>query len=169
MSETTPSTTHVRLIGGPEDWREQLLDHLTEADLQAPRESLGGYLISSHVPADHPDPGARAVYEPDSEPMRADLWFFRGWVPLGPYDPELRRADRHQGVTVVLDHDGLVVEWTSDDGVHRVDRVLAHWEASGEDDLGADVWHVRSAGVDWELRHHAPDMWDAGQLLTSET
>ncbi|MER6625968.1 hypothetical protein [Streptomyces sp. NPDC000931] len=166
MSETTPSTTtHVRLIGGPADWREQLLDHVTDEELAGPREELGGYLISSHVPPGHPDPGARAVYEPDSEPARADVWFFRGWMPTGPDDLELRRADHHQAVTVLLDDGCLPVEWATDDGgLHRVERFLAHWQASGEDDLGADVWHVHSAGHDWELRHHGPDMWEAGRL-----
>lgn len=166
MSATTSSpTTAVRLVGGPDDWHEQHLDHLTEADLQAPRESLGGYLISSGVPAGHPDPGARAVYEPDAEPASVTVWFFRGWVPVGPTDLELRRPDHHQAATVTLDEDQLPAAWSTDDGGrHRVDRVLAHWEANGEDDLGFDAWHVRSEEADWELRCHAPDMWEAGLL-----
>lgn len=165
MSATTPSvTTAVRLVGGPDDWHGQTLDHLTETDLRAPREDLGGYLLSDHIPADHPDPGARAVYEPNAEPWPADIWFFRGWVPSWVGDPELRRTDHHQAVDVTLDSEGLPTGWTLDDGGRRVDRVLAHWQATGEDDLGFDVWHVRSAGVDWELRRHAPDMWEAGRL-----
>lgn len=167
MSETTtPSTTTaVRLVGGPDDWHGQVLTHVSAAELAGPRDALGGYLISSHVPDGHPNPGARAVYEPDREPAPSTIWFFRGWVPWSPADPESRRADRHQAVDVTLDTDDIPAGWATDDGSRqRVDRVLAHWQATGEDDLGFDVWHVRSEEADWELRHHAPDMWEAGRL-----
>ena len=50
-----------------------------------------------------------------------------------------------------------------DGGRHRVDRILAHWQSSGEDQLAPDVWHVRSGGTDWELLSH-PGHWQAGPL-----
>ena len=127
------------------------------------------YLVSTCVPPGHPDPGARAVYEPDREPAPADVWFFRGWVPAGPADAESRTADHHQPVDVSLDGDGLPIEWVEDNGArHRVDQGLAHWEATGEDQLAPDVWHVRSNGVDWELRHDVADVWEAGLLPVIE-
>ena len=168
MSETqtpSPTTATVRLVGGPDDWRGATLNHLSAEELAAPRESLGAYLVSTCVPKSHPDPGARAVYEPNLRPAPAHVWFFRGWVPAGPADAELRIADHHQAVDVTLDDDQLPTAWATDDGGrHRVDRLLAHWEANGEDDLGFDVWHVREGSTDWELRHHAPEMWEAGLL-----
>lgn len=173
MSETTtPSTTTtaaVRLVGGPDDWHGQVLTHVSAAELAGPREALGGYLVSDCVPADHPDPGARAVYEPDPEPASATIWCFRGWVPSWSGDSELRRADHHQAVDVTLDGDQLPIAWaTGDGGRRRVDRILAHWPATGEDDLGFDVWQVRSGDGDWELRHHLGDRWEAGLLPAIE-
>jgi len=161
----SPTTATVRLVGGPADWRETTLTHLSPEELAGDRETLGAYLISSCVPLGHPDPGARAVYEPNREPAPADVWFFRGWVPWSTADPESRRADHAQAVDVTLDEDQLPTAWATGDGRrHRVDRILAHWPASGEDDLGFDVWHVHSGDGDWELRCHAPDMWEAGLL-----
>src|SRR5699024_2536725 len=165
MSETTtPSATvPVRLVGGPADWHEATLTVHTAAELADPRESLGTYLISNHVPEGHPDPGARAVFEPDAEPATADVWFFRGWFPYGPDDPEHRRADHHEPVDVDVDGH-LPAGWTTDDGGrHRVDRILAHWQASGAAQLAPDVWHVRADGADWELLSH-PGRWQAGPL-----
>ena len=168
MSETqtpSPTTATVRLVGGPDDWRGATLNHLSAEELARPRESLGAYLVSTCVPQSHPDPGARAVYEPDTEPAPAGIWFFRGWVPAGPEDAESRTADHHQAVDVTLDSDGLPIEWIEGTGTrHRVDQGLAHWEASGEDQLAPDVWHVRSGGQDWELRRDVADMWEAGLL-----
>lgn len=166
MSETvpSPSMTTVRLVGGPDDWREQTLTHLTETDLAGPRDSLGAYLVSSLVPADHPDPGARAVYEPDVEPGSPRVWFFRGWSPFSPTGAELRTADHRQGVDVILDGDQIPTEWVTDAGDrYRVDRILGHWEATGENDLAPDWWHIRSASRDWELLAH-PGHWEAGLL-----
>lgn len=168
MSETTtpsPTTATVRLVGGPDDWHGQALTHLSPEELAAPRENLGSYLISTCVPPGHPDPGARAVYEPDREPARSDVWFFRGWVPWAGWDAETRQAEHHQAVDVTLDTGDIPTGWVTDEGErHQVDRVLAHWQATGEDQLAPDVWHVRSNGVDWELRHDVADMWEAGQL-----
>ena len=172
MSETqtpSPTTATVRLVGGPDDWRGATLSHLSAEELAGPREGLGAYLLSTCVSHGHPDPGARAVYEPDMGEAPADVWFFRGWVPIGPEDAELRTADHHQAVDVTLDGDGLPVEWTEDTGTrHRVDQVLAHWQSTGEDQLAPDVWHVRSNGMDWELRHYIADMWEAGPLPATE-
>lgn len=171
MSETqppSPTTTHVRLIGGPDDWHRVTLTHLSSAELAAPRETLGSYLVSTCVPPGHPDPGARAVYEPDVHPALANIWFFRGWVPAGPADAESRTTDHHQAVDVTLDTDYIPTGWVTDDGGrHRVDRILAHWQASGEDDLAPDVWHVCSGDQDWVLLAH-PGHWEAGQLLAEE-
>ncbi|MFC9941360.1 hypothetical protein [Nocardiopsis alba] len=166
---TTPSpTAAVRLIGGPADWSGKTLTHMTVDELAGPRESLGSYLISSHVPADHPDLGARAVYEPNGERWPADLWFFRGWAPAGPEDAELRTADQVVPVDVETDTVGIPTEWVTDEGErHRVERILAHWQASGEDQLAPDVWHVRTAsGTDHELREH-PGHWEAGHLTNN--
>lgn len=172
MSKTptpSPTTATVRLVGGPDDWRGQALTHLSPEELDAPREALGVYLVSTCVPPGHPDPGARAVYEPDTAPAPADVWFFRGWVPVGPADAELRTTDHHQAVDVTVDGDGLPIEWTDDRGTrHRVDQGLAHWQSTGEDQLAPDVWQVRSSGQDWELRHCAADMWEAGPLPATE-
>ena len=167
MSETqtpSPTTATVRLVGGPDDWRGATLTHLSAEELAGPREGLGAYLVSTCVPPGHPDPGARAVYEPNMEPAPADVWFFRGWVPVGPEDTESRTADHHQAVDVTLDSDGLPIEWVEDSGTrHCVDQGLAHWQSTGEDQLGFDVWHVRSHDGDWELRAH-PGRWEAGRL-----
>ncbi|MET9713345.1 hypothetical protein [Nocardiopsis alba] len=168
MSETTSpvpnETVPVRLIGGPDDWHGQDLTIHTAAELAGPREALGTYLISNHVPAGHPDPGARAVFEPDSEPAPATTWFFRGWFPYGPHDLENRTADQIVPVDVESDEEGLPTGWVTDEGErHRVDRILAHWQANLEDDLGFGVWHVRSGGADYELRAH-PGHWEAGRL-----
>lgn len=172
MSETqtpSPTTATVRLVGGPDDWRGATLAHLSPEELNAPRENLGSYLVSTCVPPGHPDPGARAVYEPDREPAPADVWFFRGWVPWAGWDAETRRATEHQAVDVDLDTDRIPIGWVTDEGErHRVDRVLVHWQATGEDQLAPDVWHVRSNGVDWELRHDVADMWEAGRLPATE-
>lgn len=161
---TTPSATvPVRLIGGPDDWHGQDLTIHTAAELAGPREALGTYLSSNHVPEGHPDPGARAVYEPDAEPAPATLWFFRGWFPYGPHDLENRTADQHAPADIETD-DGLPTGWVTDEGErHRVERILAHWEGASENDLAADVWHVRSGGADYELRAH-PGHWEAGRL-----
>jgi hypothetical protein len=160
----TPPTATVRLVGGPDDWRGKTLDHLTAADLDSPRESLGSYLISNCVPDGHPDPGARAVYEPNAEPAPVGVWFFRGWFPVGSADAELRTADQHEPVDVETDDDGLPTGWVTDEGERsRVQRILAHWEGPSENDLAVDVWHVRSDGADYELLSH-PGHWEAGRL-----
>jgi len=172
MSETSSpasATVSVRLIGGPADWHGQTLNIHTAEDLAAPRETLGAYLISSGVPASHPDPGARAVYEPDDEPGLADVWFFRGWVPVGPDDPEQLRADHVEDVEMVLDDDGLPVSWIGlVGGAVAVDRVHAHWQATGEGHLAPDVWQVQATGEAgprmWELRDHLGDRWEAGPI-----
>jgi len=169
MSETTPSAVvPVRLIGGPEDWHGATLSTHTAQELAGPREDLGTYLISSHVPHDHPDPGARAVYEPDAEPGRADLWFFRGWVPLEPADAESRSPEREVDLEVHVDDDGLpvaIVAREVPDDVIRVVRVLAHWQASGQDQLAPEgVWHVATRDGDWYLASHLGDRWTGGPL-----
>ena len=171
MSETTtPSeAVVVRLIGGPPDWNGQILTHVSAAELAGPREALGGYLVSSHVPPGHPDPGARAVYEPSIDPVPAYLWFFGGWVPYWSGDPEERRGKEHELIGVESDADYLPVAWVGESGGrHRVDQVLAHWPATGENDLAPDAWHVRSAGQDWELLHYYPDHWKAAPLPAIE-
>ncbi|MFD3688736.1 hypothetical protein ACFWTE_28405, partial [Nocardiopsis sp. NPDC058631] len=88
MSETTtPSeTVPVRLVGGPADWHGQTLTIHTREELEGPRDALGTYLISSGVPADHPDPGARAVYEPGGCPDPGRV------RPAGPDDGPLGAA-----------------------------------------------------------------------------
>lgn len=168
MSETAPSpVVPVRLIGGPEDWHGTTLDIYTEQELAAPRESLGAYLISDHVPLGHPDPGARAVFEPNARPAPADLWFFRGWVPVGPTDAEHRSPEREADLDVHVDDDGLpvaVVDRAVPSDVIRVVRVLAHWQASGEDHLAPDVWHVLTRDGDWGLFRHLGDRWTGGRL-----
>ena len=167
MNETpppSPATAIVRLVGGPDDWRETTLTHLSPEELAGDRETLGAYLVSSCVPLGHPDPGARAVYEPNADPYPPSVWFFRGWVPWWHGDPEERRADHHEQADVEVG--GLLpTEWVTENGIrHRVDRILAHWQASGDDQLAPDVWHVRSGDQDWELYHHGVDMWEAGRL-----
>lgn len=173
MSETTShpqtaaETVPVRLLGGPADWHRRVLTDLyTDADLSGPRERLGTYLISSGVPADHPDPGARAVYEPDAEPAPSDLWFFRGWFPAGPTDPEHRTPDHEVDLVVTVDGEGLPTALTPAGGeAVPVDRVLAHWEGTGEDDLGPEgVWHVATPAGDWCLSRHLGDRWTGGAL-----
>ncbi|MFJ6022955.1 hypothetical protein ACIQFP_26725 [Nocardiopsis alba] len=170
MSDTTtPSpTVIVRLIGGPDDWRDRTLTHVTADELTGPRESLGSYLISSCVPHGHPDPGARAVYEPNADPWPITTWFFRGWFPYGPHDLESRFSGRGVPVDVETD-DGLPTGWVTDEGErHNVERILAHWQANPENDLAADVWHVASDdGSDYELLSH-PGHWEAGQLPAVE-
>ncbi|MBB5495803.1 hypothetical protein [Nocardiopsis metallicus] len=172
MTTNTPSAAvPVRLIGGPDDWHGQTLSHMTATELEAPREALGSYLVSNCVPATHPDPGARAVYEPNAEPWPCTLWFFRGWVPFGPGDPEGRIATHLFDVDVVTDHEGIPLSWSEQESgeAGTVTRVLAHWEATGEDDLGADVWHVATgAGPDVVLRRYVGDLWEAGPLPTLE-
>jgi|SRR5690625_333006 len=170
----TPSGSEpvsVRLIGGPPDWHEQTLDIYTAADLAAPREELGTYLISSAVPAGHPDPAARADYSPNDEPWPAHIWFFRGWIPYSPGDPEAGSAAHHHPVEMTVDGDGLPARWTHHGEEHTVDRVLAHWQSTGEDHLAPDVWQVEAtsphgSGV-WELHHHVGDMWEAGPIYVS--
>src|SRR5690625_3998679 len=115
MTTNTPSGSEpvsVRLVGGPADWHEQTLDIYTAEDLSAPREELGTYLISNAVPAGHPDPAARADYSPNDEPWPSTIWFFRGWIPYSPVDPEARHADHHQEVELAVDSDGLPARWT---------------------------------------------------------
>ena len=164
----TDSVT-VRLVGGPADWHEATLDIYTAEDLAAPREELGTYLISTGVPAGHPDPAARADYSPNDEPWPAHIWFFRGWIPYSPGDPEAGSAEHHHPVEMVVDGDGLPARWTDHTGAtHTVDRVLVHWQSTGEDHLAPDVWQVEAtsphgSGV-WELRHHVGDMWEAGPI-----
>lgn len=173
MSQTTtpsPTSIEVHLVGGPDDWHGATLTHVSAEELDGPREALDAYLISSHVPEDHPAPAALANYGPNLDTgWSARMWFFRGWTPPGPSDPEHRRAEHHQGVDVEVDSEGLVASWITDDGTrHRVDRVLVHQEASGEDDLAPGTWHVRSvAGEEWELLAH-PGHWEAGMLPAME-
>lgn len=178
MSANTPSPASpeasvqhvpVLLVGGPPDWDGKTLSGVyTQADLTGPRESLGTYLISSGVPDDHPDPGARAVYEPAPEPGAANVWFFRGWFPVGPHDPELRTPARETDVDVVLARYGLPAAFTpvgTPGETLSVQRVLAHWSATGEDDLAPDVWHVATpAGADWCLSDHGGGRWTGGEL-----
>ena len=149
MSETqtpSPTTATVRLVGGPDDWRGATLNHLSAEELAAPRESLGAYLVSTCVPKSHPDPGARAVYEPNLRPAPAHVWFFRGWVPAGPADAELRIADHHQAVDVTLDDDQLPTAWATDDGGRH--RGLAR--TLDELTVGVLGWLARSARSDLE-------------------
>ena len=163
MTNSSSETVTVRLVGGPDDWHTRTLDHVTVGELDGSREALGAYLISSHVPPGHPDPGARAVYEPNTDPWPANLWFFRGWIPWAGWDTESRRATEHTRAEVVLDADGLPARWEGPGGVsHRVERILVHWQ-SVEDPLEPDVWHVRAGGRDWELREHIA-RWDVGPL-----
>lgn len=167
MSETTtPSQTPtVRLIGGPDDWDGEIMTHVSAAELAGPRAALGGYLVSNRVPHGHPDPGARAAYEPSNEPIPAHLWLFQGWVPYWPEAPEERRGQGHALVDVECDADHLPVSWVDEaGGRHRIDRVLVHLPATGEDDLAPNMWHVRSSEQDWELLHEAPDRWRAAPL-----
>ena len=168
MSDRTSSATtvSVRLVGGPDDWHGKTLDIYTREELAAPRESLGACLISNGVPAGHPDPGARAVYEPNGEPFPAQVWFFRGWMPFGPDDPEGRLPERLVDVEVTTTAEGLPVWWADANGAqHPVVRILAHWQATGEDPLAPDVWHVATAGgADIALHRHIGDMWQAGAL-----
>ena len=161
MTNTPSESVSVRLIGGPPDWHEQTLDIYTAADLDAPREELGTYLISSAVPAGHPDPAARADYSPNDSPWPATLWFFRGWIPYSPVDPEARTAEHHHEVQMVVDEDGLPARWADTTGAeHTVDRVLVHWQS--EDD-SPDVWQVEATSGVWELRRHG-HTWEAGPL-----
>ncbi|WP_047870457.1 hypothetical protein [Nocardiopsis sp. RV163] len=167
MSDHTTSvaTVSVRLVGGPDDWHDKTLDGIyTAGDLAGSRDSLGTYLISSSVPAGHSDPGARAVYEPNDVPFPADVWFFRGWVPSSPADPE-RRTPEHLVDVEVSTVGGVPQEWVDADGAHYVLRILAHWQATGEDQLAPDVWHVATTrGADIALHRHIGDVWQAGPL-----
>lgn len=172
MTNTPSEPTPVRLVGGPLDWHEVTLDIYTAQDLAAPRATLGTCLISNAVPAGHPDPGARANYSPNTGPWPANLWFFRGWVPYAPVDPEEQHAEQLKDVDLVVDTDRLPARWTDHAGTeYRVDRVFAHWQATGENDLAPDVWQVEAtssqgSGV-WELHRHVGDMWEAGPMYGS--
>jgi hypothetical protein len=61
----------VELVGGPWDGHHQEL--MTTADLNAPRETLGAWLVVDGCTA-------RAVYEPDPPPAPPTVWRFRGWA-----------------------------------------------------------------------------------------
>ena len=167
MTETrilSPIATDVLLVGGPDDWHLRTLTQMTPEELAGPREELGVQMVSTRVPHDHPDRGARAFYEPAREPAPVNIWFFRGWVPWSGWDAETRRATEHQAVDVAVDDHGIPTHWTDEhDDRHFVDRTLVYWDATGESDLGFDVWHVRSHDGDWELRAH-PGHWEAGRL-----
>lgn len=169
-TSTSPLIAPVHLVGGPDDWHGRTLDIYTPADLAAPRDTLGTYLISDGVPRSHPDPGARAVYSPN-DALPAALWFFRGWFPSSPSDPEHRQADELAPVSsVALDAWSLPTGWEHQGVRHTVARVLAHWQA--EDNLAA-LWHVRAAeegspGRDWALRQEQDGQWSAGPLPAIE-
>lgn len=161
---TDPSVT-VRLVGGPDDWHERTLDHVI-SPLAGPRDALGAYLISAHVPPGHPDPAARAIYEPDVDPsMPADVWWFRGWFPTAP---EVEVTGRTAVDGVVTDKLGVPVYWHRDgdaEAIFEASRLLTHWEA--EQDRPA-VWRVRALAPDgstgeWELCEAAGE-WTAGPL-----
>jgi hypothetical protein len=88
---------------------------------------------------------------------------------MGPNDREQLRADHVEDVELVVDDDGLPVRWIGlEDGTVTVDRVHAHWQASGEDQLAPDLWQVQATGAEgprmWELRSHLGDRWEAGRL-----
>ena len=173
MTTNTPSGSEpvsVRLVGGPADWHEQTLDIYTAEDLAAPREELGTYLISEAVPAGHPDPAARADYSPNYGDWPVTLWFFRGWIPYSPWDPEAGSAEHHHPVEMTVDGDGLPARWVDHTGqaTHTVDRVLVHWQSTGEAIDSPDVWQVEAtsphgSGV-WELRWYVGGSWEAGPL-----
>ena len=169
MSEHTPrpaDTVPVRLVGGPLDWHGQVLDDMyTADDLAGPREELETYLPSDHVPRDHPDPGALALYAPDDAPARPDVWHFRRWVPDWPGSAERRRPAAVRELAVDTD-DGLPAAVTDParpgDRV-RVVRVLAHWEhpAGGG---RTDIWHVATRDGDMHLEHRPGRGWAGGAL-----
>lgn len=169
MTNTPSEPIPVRLIGGPLDWHEATLDIYTAQDLAVPRATLGTCLISNAVSAGHPDLGPRANYSPNTAPWPAHLWFFRGWEPYAPVDPEDQHAEQLQHVDLVVDTDELPEQWTDRLGAeHRGDRIFAHWQATGENDLAPDVWQVEAASSQgsrvWELHHHASEMWEAGPM-----
>src|SRR5699024_5783092 len=136
MTTNTPSGSEpvcVRLVGGPADWHEQTLDIYTAEDLAAPREERGTYLISEAVPAGHPDPAARADYAPRYGDEPGTLRVCRGWRPSAPGDPEAGSAEHHRPVEMTVDGDGLPARWVDGTGAnHTVDRVLVHWQSTGE-------------------------------------
>ena len=139
MNETpppSPTTAIVRLVGGPDDWRETTLTHLSPEELAGDRETLGAYLVSSCVPPGHPDPGARAVYEPNADPYPPSVWFFRGWGPGGTETP--KRADHHEQADVEVGVSQPSGSPKTASATVRSD--LAHWQASGDDQLAPDVW-----------------------------
>src|SRR5699024_12723955 len=70
-------------------------------------------------------------------------WFFRGWIPYSPGDPEAGSADHHHEVAMTVDGDGLPARWTDHTGEnHTVDRVLVHWQSTAEAIDSPDVWQV---------------------------
>lgn len=139
----------------------------TGADLTRPREDVGTALLSEHVPEGHPDPGARALYEPDAEPAIPSVWYFRGWVPDWPGSAERRRPTAVHALAVDVDDDGLPTAFTAparpSDRV-RVVRVLAHWDHITDDGDAVDVWHVVTRDGDHHLEHHFVDGWAGGVL-----
>lgn len=162
---TTPGlgTTHALLIGGPDDWH----GHLHAADLTTPREDQGTYLITNGVPTTHPDPGARAVYEPDDHPdAPAYRWYFRGFFPIAPDAHENRNPTTTEPAAVALGEHDLPAIVVTDTGEYTVDRILAHWQADTTTDPA--VWHVTTTGpegrLDWQLEEHPAHRWTAGTL-----
>lgn len=170
---TNPSeTVTVRLVGGPDDWHERTLDHLTADELAQPRESLGAYLVSDHVPEGMADPAARASYSPDTHPQApAHVWWFRGWVPTCPAAPEHLEITARAAVDgVATDRMGAPVYWHQEGqegtgAIFEADRLLVHWEA---EEAQPAVWRVRALAPDgstgaWELCE-AGGEWTAGPL-----
>lgn len=171
MSEPTPrfdNTVPVRMVGGPDDWHNQLIEGFyTGTDLAGPREDLEVFLPTDHGPQGHPDPDALAVYRPDGEPARPDVWFFRGWMPDWPGSPEHRRPQAVRDLAVDVDNDGLPTALTDPtrpaDRV-RVVRVLAHWDRTTETGDALDIWHVLTRDGDHHLEHRLGEGWVGGVL-----
>lgn len=168
MNDHPSDALPIRLIGGPEDWHGQVLDdHYAGADLAGPREELGAVLASVCVPSDHPDPDARALYEPDDEPAIPSRWFFRGWVPDWPGSAERRRPADLRELAVEVDDDGLPIALTDparpEDRV-RVIRVLAHWDRIAGTGDALDIWHVLTRDGDRHLEHRIGQGWTGGPL-----
>ena len=160
---TTPGlgTTHVLLVGGPDDWH----GHLHTADTAEPRQDQGTYLITNGVPNTHPDPGARAVYEPDTA-AHEHVWFFRGFVPAAPDAAENRRPAETVPAAVALGEHDLPAVLVTDGGEYTIARVLAHWQGATDDQPA--IWHVSTTGpegrLDWELAGYPAHRWSAGTL-----
>ena len=86
-SQAGPAERDVQLVGGPPDWRGRTLRLRVDP---ADPATLGAYLISRHTPVRDPDEDTapRAIYEPADDGSDPLTWYFQGWFPSSPSDPD---------------------------------------------------------------------------------